>query len=228
MTDPRVARGMGAQLARRRALLAAGHASIGWKIGLTLPAVQRMLGLAAPVVGFVTRASTLAPGAPHSLAGGTRVALEAEIAIHLGAAVAAEAGAPTIAAAIVGLGPAFELVDLDRPFDDLEAVVAGNVFHRAALFGPTDPGRAGGGLDGVRVALARNGAPAGGADAAAACDPIGAVRFVAAFLAAYGAALLPGDRILAGSLTPPVPVGPGDVVTGDFGPLGRLALAFTA
>lgn len=228
MTDPRIARGMAAQLARRRALLDAGHPSVGWKIGMNAPAVQRLLGLETPVVGFVTLATTLVPGAPHSLTGGTRVALEAEIAIHVGAAVAPDASAEAIGAAIVGLGPAFELVDLDRGFDDLEAIVAGGVFHRAALFGPTDPGRAGGSLAGVAVTIGRNGAPADGTDAAAACDPVETVRFVATFLARHGAGLAPGDRILAGSLTAPIRVAPGDAVAADFGPLGGLALRFTA
>lgn len=228
MTDPRIARGMAAQLARRAGLVAAGHAPVGWKIGLNVPAVQRALGLDATVVGFVTLATTLVPGAPHSLAGGTRVALEAEIAIHVGAVVAPDATPEAIHAAIVGLGAAFELVDLDRPFDDLEAILAAGVYHRAALFGPTDPGRAGGTLDGVTAVIEKNDAPADRADAAALVDPVDTVRFVARHLAAHGAALAPGDRILAGSLTPPVWVAPGDVVTADFGPLGPLGLEFTA
>jgi len=185
--------------------------------------VQRQLGLDEPVVGFVTLASTLVPGAPHSLAGGTRVALEAEIAIHLGAAVRSDATSGAIRGAIAGLGAAFELVDLNRPFDDLEAIVAEGVYHRAALFGPTHPG---GALDGVTVRIDRNGAPADGADAAALVDPIATVAFVARFLDAHGAALAPGDRILSGSLTTPVWVSPGDAITADFGPLGALALAF--
>jgi 2-keto-4-pentenoate hydratase len=78
------------------------------------------------------------------------------------------------------------------------------------------------------VAIERNATAVARIDVAAACDAVGTVRLVADFLGGHGAALAPGDRILAGSLAAPLLVAPGDAVSADFGPLGRLSLAFTA
>ena len=39
--DPRIARGMRAQLARRRERIAAGEAPLGWKVGFGAPAAMK-------------------------------------------------------------------------------------------------------------------------------------------------------------------------------------------
>ena len=41
---------------------------------------------------------------------------------------------------MAGLAPALELVDLDLPFDDLEPILAGNIFQRGVVFGDEVPG----------------------------------------------------------------------------------------
>ena len=53
------------------------------------------------------------------------------------------------------------------------------------------------------------------------------VRFVALRLALMGRQLRSGEFVIAGSLTPIVPVAAGDEVRADFGPLGTLAVEFT-
>ena len=58
-------------------------------------------------------------------------------------------------------------------------------------------------------------------------DPGDTVAFVRAFLAGHGAALEPGDRIIAGTVVPPVAVAPGDELHVSFGPLGELSIAFS-
>src|SRR4051812_45588537 len=118
MTDvtAKVAAGMRAQLGRRDAELVAGAGSLGWKMGLTVPAVQEGLGLRGPVAGFLTTGTQLGDGAELSLAGFTTAMLEPEVAIHVG-----ENGT------VAGLGPAIEIVDIDLPFEDIELILAGNV-----------------------------------------------------------------------------------------------------
>jgi 2-keto-4-pentenoate hydratase len=207
--DTPVAAGMRLQLGRRDAELVAGAAPLGWKLGLTVPAVQQRLGLEGPVVGYLTTATELAPGTPHPLSGTTRPALEPEVAIHVG-----EEGS------VAGLGPAFEVVDVDLPFENLESILAGNVFHRAVMLGPpraTDVAR-------VQARVIKNGQEAGsdGAD----LDPAAVLRHVSAFLADHGAEVLPGQRIIAGSLTDPVPVEPGDELEVEVSPLGSLRISF--
>jgi 2-keto-4-pentenoate hydratase len=220
-SDPRVAAGLRAALARREAELSAGARPLGWKIGINVPEVQRRLGLEAPVIGYLTTATELASSAERSLAGMTRPAVEPEVAVHLGGPVAADADPAAVRQAIAGLGAAIELVDVDLPFEDVETIVAGNVFHRGVIFGPPDTARAGGSLDGLKVRVTRNSAEAGD-------DPVEVVRHVAGLLAPLGVSLEPGDRIIAGSLATPLPVEPGDSIEVEIDPLGSVRLALTA
>ncbi|TMB24627.1 MAG: hypothetical protein E6J59_00085, partial [Deltaproteobacteria bacterium] len=205
MTDPRVVRGMQAQLARWRRRIAGGAARVGWKIGFNSPAAQRQLGLDGTVVGHLTQATVLAPGTSHSLAGSRLVSAEPEVAVHLGRDVPAGAGGDAARAAIAALGAAIELVDIDGPLDDLEAILAANVFHRAAVLGPPRTERAGGALAGVTARAFRNGDEVASVEAAAAAGDLAAVvRHVADWLAAFGERLCAGDRIICGSLAPPI------------------------
>jgi len=227
--DLRVRRGMTAQLARRRDALAAGAARVGWKLGINAPAVQRALGIDGVVIGYLTSATTIPPGASHSLAGGTRVAMEAEVALHLGRDLPGGAGPEEVRRAVSGLGAAIELVDLNRAFDDVEAIVAGNVFHRAVAFGPAVPPPSGPWLGGVTARILHDGAETDALDAAAAAgDLVEIVRVTADMLAACGERLSAGDRIIAGSLGRLVFVAPGDTVAADLGRLGSVSVRLDA
>ena len=205
-----VAAGMRALLARRDAELGAGGASpVGWKVGFNLPAVWDQLGIDAPVAGYLTSRTVVAPGSEVSVAGWTQPTLEPEIAITVG-----EDGG------VAALAPAIEAVDVDLPFEDVEAILARNIFHRAVALG--EPGELGDFSCRVRL----NGEEVRSADATE--DPAETVARVAAFLAEHGARLEPGHRIIAGTLTPPLPVAPGDEVEVDLGTLGAISLRFSA
>ena len=54
------------------------------------------------------------------------------------------------------------------------------------------------------------------------------IRLVADLLGAGGERLRAGDRIIAGSLTAPVPVEPGDAVELELGELGLVGLSIEA
>ena len=224
--DERVRRGMEAQLERWRRLVAGGAGRVGWKIGLNDPRAQAHLGLAGAVVGHLTLATTLVPGSPHSLRNATRVGAEAEVAIHLGGDVGPDASDDSVVQAVVGLGPAIELIDVDAPFDDVERIVATNIFHRAVLFGPTRPAAV---FAGLTARVLRNGSPVEVVEAPlTSADLVAVVRLVADVLAGFGERLQAGDRIIAGSLTPPVWLSAGEVVGVELGAFGTLALALTA
>jgi len=205
-----LSRGMRLLLARRAAEVARGAAPVGWKIGFKGPAVQQHFGLSEPVVGYLTDTGVSPDGATVPVGGWSAPAVEVEVAIRVGDR--GEVG---------GLAPALELVDLDLPFDDLEPILAGNVFQRGVVFGGEVPG-----VDpwAVRVAVTRSDETV--AEGGLSEDPATTVAFVRSFLAAHGSALVPGDRIIAGSMIAPLPVAPGDALHVSFGPLGELGVSF--
>ena len=209
---PAVLGGLEAQAARLRARLDAGERRAGWKIALNDPRVQRALGIAAPVIGYLTSASVVPSGGVHSLAGATRPAIEPEVAVHGG-----EGGE------VAALGAALEVIDVDMPFEDLGAILEANVFHRAAVLGPPVPGVTG--LEGLTARLRSAGGEEVVIDvAAAALDPAQVVRLVNGYLEAVGERLLPGDVIIAGSLVTAVPLdGDGRVVL-EIDSLGEVTL----
>jgi 2-keto-4-pentenoate hydratase len=222
--DPRVQRGLAAQLEAWRALLAEGERRVGWKIGLNSALAQEQLGIADTVIGHLTSGTLLEGHSRHSLEGGKNVGAEPEVAIHLGSDVAAAPDRDQAAAAIAGLGAAIEVVDLDPAVTDLERILAGNVFHRAVLLGEPSAGTD---VRDMAARLLRNGSVAESVDdVAAAVDPVGVVAHVANLLASRDEMLRAGDVIISGSLTPIVWVKSGDRVELDLGRLGGLELAF--
>jgi 2-keto-4-pentenoate hydratase len=199
-------------LAKRRAT---GDELIGWKVGLNAAPVQQHFGITRPVLGHLTTASLIEPGSTHSLAGGVRVGVEPEVAIHLGAG-----------GQIASLGPAIELVDLDPAITELDSILAENVFHRGVVLGPAlegfDPAR----LDTLRATVTKNGSAVESALFADTGEaPEDVVTLIGERLALVGEELAEGQVIIAGSLTPIVFVEPGDGIEVQLGPLGSLGLS---
>ena len=198
-------------LARRTDDLAGGANGIGWKIGFDTPAIQEHFGLSDAVVGYLTDTRVVEPGSTVPLAGWVAPAVEVELAVRVGDGDA-----------IAGLAPALELVDLDISFEDIEPVLAGNICHRGVVFGAEVPGA-------DPLAMAATVTKDGEVVAAGRLtkDPAITVAFVRSYLAAHGGGLEPGQRIICGSVVPPVPVAPGDALDVSFGPFGALRIAFS-
>ena len=224
--DPRVRRGMEAQLQLRRSRLAAGDQPIGWKVGFSTPAAMERLGTAAPLVGFLTDAARLPSGATCRVEHWTKPGLEPEIAVHLGGDVAPGSDEESARRAIAALGPAIELVDVDAPTDDPEALLAGNVIHRHVLLGDPDLSRAGGDVAGVSVEVQHQGQVI-----AATQDPqaatgglVGLVRHVADVLGAFGESLDAGSVVITGSTVPLILPDIGGRFDVRLAPMGRLSV----
>jgi 2-keto-4-pentenoate hydratase len=198
-------------LARRTGDLAGGASGIGWKIGFDTPAIQEHFGLSDAVVGYLTDTRVVEPGATVPLAGWVAPAVEVELAVRVG-----EGGD------IAGLAPALELVDLDISFEDIEPVLAGNICHRGVVFGAEVLG-----ADPLAMAATVTKAGAVVAEGRLTKDPALTVAFVRSYLAAHGSALEPGQRIICGSVVPPVAVAPGDALDVSFGPFGALRVGFS-
>ena len=77
--DPRVQRGLRAQLADRRARMDAGELPVGWKIGFGAPAAMEKLKTSGPLIGFLMQKALLPSGAVASLKGCSKPVAEPEI-----------------------------------------------------------------------------------------------------------------------------------------------------
>jgi len=211
VSDRRVADGLSEQLESWRAELQGGARRVGWKIAFNLAAVRDAIGIDEPTIGFLTSATLLEDGAEYSAGGATRLVAEPELAVEIG-----EDGG------IASYAPAIELADFDRPFDELQAIVAEDIFHRGVVLGAPVAE-----LEGPpEASVVVNGDERGSARAPD--DYLdGVVELTARLLAEHGESLRPGDRIICGVITAPVPVEAGDAVGVDFGPLGRLGLRVT-
>jgi len=229
--DPRISRGMTAQLRRRRELLQSGHKPLGWKLAFGGPAAMERLRTNAPLVGFLLQSAVVPSGSSLSLSNWTKPAAEPEIAVHLGKDLPAGADRSTAMAAIVGLGPAIEVADVEHPSDDVEGTLARNIYQRHIILGGKDVSLAGGGLAGLTCRVLRN-----GSEIANVSDPqalqkltgelIDIVRHTANLLAAFGESLQAGQIIIAGSITPPLLVEPSEEIVFQLAPIDTISIRF--
>ena len=214
-----------AQLTERRRRIEAGEASLGWKLGMGVPAAMAKLGTDAPLVGYLLAPARVDDGATVSLDGWSNPKLEPEIAVHMGSELAAGASREDAEAAIAGLGVAIELVDPDPDADDPEAILAADIFQRHVLLGPVAEGAS---AAGTSARIAKNGEEAAAADDAtdATGDPVDLVLHVANTVGAMGEALRAGEVVICGSVVPALDVAAGDTVEVSIEPLGSLRVTF--
>jgi 2-keto-4-pentenoate hydratase len=162
-----------------RAALDEGAQRVGWKLGYDFEEIEAVIGDGA-VLGYLTSATLLEDGGRFDSSSVRELRAETEVAVRAGG----------------GQAVALELVDVARPPDDLEGIVAGNVAHRAFVLGPER-------------------------DAVGDYGPV--VRTAAALLETAGERLEPGDWVLSGSITHD-PVGPGDAATAAVDGLGTVSV----
>jgi len=226
---PLIKKGMTAQLATRRARIAAGEKPLGWKVGLGAPATMQKLGLAGPLVGFLMQRALLLSDSTASLKGWLRPVAEPEICVRMARDLPGGATPEAALAAVKEILPAIELADLDPvpTVDNLDAVLAGDIFQRHVLLcGNT---RAGGATSGLTSRLIRR-----GAEASHTSDPealtgklADIVAHVANTLAAFGEKLAAGDIIITGSITPPLMIEPDETeLTHALDPIGEVSVSF--
>jgi 2-keto-4-pentenoate hydratase len=227
---PLIKKGMTAQLATRRARIAAGEKPLGWKLGLGAPASMQKLGLAAPVVGFLMQRALLLCGSTVSLAGYLKPVAEPEICVRMASDLGAGASADAALAAIKEIFPAIELADLEpvpTP-DNLDVVLEGDIYQRHVLLcGNTRFGAATAGLT-SRV-IRRGAETARSTDPEALTGKLGdIVAHVANTLAAFGEKLAAGDVIITGSITPPLMIEADETaLTHVLDPIGEVSVQFS-
>jgi 2-keto-4-pentenoate hydratase len=225
-----IKKGMPAQLAKRRARIAAGERPLGWKVGLGAPATMERLGLQAPVVGYLMQRALVLSGSTMSFAGWTRPVAEAEICVRMASDLRAGATPEAAIAAIKEILPAIELADFDPPPtpDNLDVLLEADIYQRhVVLCGNT---RFGGSVGGLTSRVFRRGDVVNTTtDPEALTGKLGdIVAHVANTLAAYGEKLAAGDVIITGSITPPIMIDTDETeIAHALDPIGEVSVNFT-
>jgi 2-keto-4-pentenoate hydratase len=210
---------------------AGGARRIGWKVGFGAPAAKERLKLDAPLIGFLLDRAVLKDGAAVSLKGWTKPVAEPEIAVEMARDLAPGASEREIAQAIAAIGPAIELADLDIPPDDVEAILAGDIFQRHVLFGPRRAVDLPGGLAALsgRVEISGQNIAVPDRLEANTGQIIDIVGHVSATLSALGSGLKAGDVIIAGSVTPPLMLDSSHTdLRWELAPIGAISVRFTS
>lgn len=225
--------GYAVQRARRELRAAAGQRVAGHKIGLTSGTARDAFGAAEPIGGYLFAGSVLdvpdGRDLEFSCAGRIEPKLEVEIAFILGAPLEGRVTPAEVLAATAKFALAFEIVESRwvGGASALGMLVADNSNAAAALLGRRTPARD---VDvrGIATELRLGAGRWPGVATNVMGDPAAAVAWLATHLAERGERLEAGQIVLSGTLTAPVPVGPGDTAVADFGRLGRLTAHFGA
>jgi 2-keto-4-pentenoate hydratase len=224
-----VARGLERQLRARGELIAAGRAALGWKAAFGAPTFLERFGLSGPVIGFMTDASLLETGCKVDVSAWSRAVAEPEVAAYLSDDIQAHSDESAVRSAISALGPAIELADIDLPLDDLEEIVAGNIFHRHVILGDRDRARERGRLDGLEARIRLGGDEVARTDRLEELTGrlVEVIAHLAKLLGEHGERLRAGDVVICGSVVPPITLTPGLSVEFDLHPLRPISVHAT-
>jgi len=214
------------QLERRQERLGSGERPIGWKVGFGAPAALERLQLAAPLVGFLTDKVLQPSGAQIATAGWIKPAVEPEVAVQLENDLSGAVERSAARAAIRALGPAFELADVSFPPDDVERILADNIYNRHVILGRADPARAGCQLAGLRARVDRDGQEIAAVTdlQAQTGDVIDIVCHVAWLLSRLGQKLSAGEVVIMGSIIPPLWVKTPEAIRYHLDPVDSIAV----
>jgi 2-keto-4-pentenoate hydratase len=195
----------------------------GWKVGAASPTTA---AFCAPIYASMIRQCP----ASYSAAELRLIGIEAEIAFRLGRDLPARASAYDRAevAASATLHPVIEVVDsryadfrsLARP-----AILADNFSNGGLVYGAAVPNWEELDLGRTTIAITADGKPFADSNGGAVRDPIGALVDFANLMKVRGGAKA-GTIVTTGSWTGMVFTERGARILADFGPLGRVEIAF--
>jgi 2-keto-4-pentenoate hydratase len=216
-------------------LMAEAHGPVaGYKIALTTPAMQQLVGFHAPFAGAILAGTVHHSPITLRRADYGRLGIECEVAVQLGTDLPA-AKAPyrqdDVADAIAAVMAAFELVD-DRGADYAQlaalvlTLIADNAWNAGIVLG--SPVREWRTIDlaAARGVLVINGTVAGegrGSDVMG--HPLEALGWLVNMLATRGKSLTQGMIVMTGSLVTTKFVNPGDAASLAVDGLGEVRLS---
>lgn len=222
-----------ALVARKRG---AGAGQIGWKIGLTSRAMQEALKITTPDSGVLFDDMLFDTGATVPAGRFIQPRIEAEIAFVTNAPLAGEGVTrDDVLAATDCVVPALEILDTRilrvDPTSGQPRVIVDTISDNAANAGIVlgkerhPPGAHD--LRWVGAIVKRDGVvEETGLGAGVLDDPVAGIVWLVHRLAQYGLGIAAGDVVLAGSFVRPIEAPPGCSFDADFGPFGRVQIAF--
>lgn len=202
-----------------------GKKRIGWKVGLTAPAIQSQFRVNEPVFGCLLEEGKLQSG--HSLASNLiNPGFETEICVRLDRDLAPAATLAEVSQAIGAIFPALEIIETRGDFTrHLALAIADNAQQKAFVVGsPVSPG--GMDLAAVVVRVEKGGVEiASGRGDAVLGHPFNAVLWLSRKLAQFDEELRAGDFVMTGSFTRQFPLASGDRVEAVFDRVGAVSVA---
>jgi 2-keto-4-pentenoate hydratase len=197
----------------------------GWKVGAASPTTT---AFCAPIYASMIRSSPTS----YQAAELRLIGIEAEIGFRLSRDLPPRAAAYQRAEVIAGatLHPVVEVVD-SRYSDfrslDRASILADNFSNGGLVYGPAVPNWESLDLAGTTMVVTEEGQPFADSTGGAARDPVGALVEFANLMNGRGGAKA-GTIVTTGSWTGMVFTKRGALIVADFGPLGRVEIAFPA
>jgi 2-keto-4-pentenoate hydratase len=209
-------------------LLAEGDSVIGYKVGATSEAMQRMIGLDSPDYGPVLASTVFRDGDELQLDAFIAAKIEAEIGFVIGRPLQGPGVTEAEArAAISEVFAAMEIVD-SRIVDwriQLADTVADLASNGAVVLSERRLPAAGVDFRTISMSLFRDGEQVdSGTGAAALGDPVTVLVWLADVLGADGVTLQPGQVILTGALHAAITLTPATTYRAEFDRLGTLTV----
>jgi len=207
--------------------VAQGEHQIGWKVGLTAPAIQEQFGFHEPVFGCILESR--ATGHVFRRNDLIQPGFEPELCLRVTEPLSGEISMAAARQAVDVVFPALEIIETRGDLSAQIAVaIADNAQQKTIILG--DGVRLGAmGLDVVTATVEINGQTVASGDGEAVLgNPLNSVIWLARKLAAFDRCIMPGDLIMSGSFTRQFPIEPGDRVYVDFLGVGDVQAAMLA
>lgn len=211
-----------------------GKPVAGWKIGATAKPVQEKFSVMEPIAGPFFAPDVMASPARPEARRFPHLCIESEFAFRLARAFSPRAGRPSreeVLAHIDAVIPAFELVGTRFDtllFHSVATAIADCSLNAAFVLGAPVTGWRDFDYPSHVVRLSVDGkVRVEGKGANVLGDPLTVLEWAFDHLSSRGIALAPGDIVSTGTTTGLVYLEPGEVAVADFGPIGRVEVAFT-